>query len=91
MRANQIAEFSYIMLIAIRYPICAQVGVVQFDKSLKERTGSKKLLLKQREVEEVFASGRDLRPAMVRTSAMVAFCSINIVEKSFSELQIRLE
>ena len=48
--ANQIAEFSYVKLIA-SWPI--QVGVVLFDKALillRERMGSKKLLLNQKEV-----------------------------------------
>ena len=38
------------------------VSVVPFDNALmllRERMGSKKLLLKQREVAEAFASGRD--------------------------------
>ena len=64
-----------------------------FDNALmllRERIGSRKFLLKQREVAEAFASGRDafiIRPATVRNFATVAFHSIDNFEKSFSELQ----
>ena len=54
--------------------ICAQVGFKRFNKALillRERMGSKKLLVKQR---EAFESGRVsvFRPATVRTYATVA-------------------
>ena len=61
----------------IRDQICAQVGFKRFNKVLillRERMGSKKLLLKQREAAEAFTSGRVsvFGPATVRTFAMVA-------------------
>ena len=62
----------------IRDEICAQVVVVAaFDNAvmlLRERMGSKKLLLKQREAVEAFMCGRVsvFRPATVRTFATVA-------------------
>ena len=51
--------------------------VAEFDNALvllRERMGSKKLVLKQREAAEAFASGRVsvFRPATVRTCATVA-------------------
>ena len=61
-RANQIAEFSYVTLINRFVTI---VGVVPFDKALivsdvaERKMGSRKLLLKQKEVAEAFASWRD--------------------------------
>ena len=45
----------------IRDQICARVVVAEFDNGLmllRERMGSKKLLLKQREAAEAFASGK---------------------------------
>ena len=61
----------------IRDQTCAQVGFKQFNKALillRERMGSKKLLLKQREAAEAFASGRVsvFGPATVKTCAPVA-------------------
>ena len=77
------------------------MGVVLFDNALmllRERMGSKKLFLKERKVaEEAFASGRDTFVSLLtsyskkKTFAMVAFHSMDIVEKSFSEPQIWLE
>ena len=57
--------------------ICAQVVVAAFDNALmllRERMGSKKLLLKQMEAVEAFASGRVsvFGPATERTYATVA-------------------
>lgn len=46
----------------VQNQVYAQVGVVAFDNVLmllRERMVHKKLLLKQREVVEVFTSGRD--------------------------------
>ena len=61
----------------IRDQIYAQVGFKRFNKALmllRERMGSKKLLLNQREAAEAFESGRVsvFRPATVRTCATVA-------------------
>ena len=61
----------------IRDQICVQVGFKRFNKALillRERMGSKKLLLKQREAAEAFESGRVsvFRPTTVRTCATVA-------------------
>ena len=61
----------------IRDQICARVVVAEFDNGLmllRERMGSKKLLLKQREAAETSASGRVsvLGPATVRTFPTVA-------------------
>ena len=58
----------------IRDQICAQVVVAGFDNALmllRERMGSKRLLLKQREAAEPFESGRVplFGPATVRTFA----------------------
>ena len=58
--------------------------------------GSKKLLLKQKGVAEVFASGRDafVSSPIIYSIAVLPrmhFHSIDIAKKSFSELQIWLE
>ena len=81
----------------IRDQICAQVGFKRFNKALillRERMGSKKLLLKQREAAEAFASGRVsvFRPATVRSFATVAYFSRHRwCWEGFSELQIWVE
>ena len=57
--------------------------------------GSKKLLLKQKEVAEAFTSWRDLFVSFPTTFATDAFPqhfhSIDIAKKSSSELQVGLE
>ena len=77
-RTNQFGEISYITLMAtFRDQIWAQVVVAEFDNAvvlLRERMGSKYLLLKQTEAAEAFASGKVsvFGPATVKTFATVA-------------------
>ena len=60
-RANQISEFRYVIVNGyIRDQICAQVVDAAFDNALmllRERMGSKKLLLHQREQRKLSSLG----------------------------------
>ena len=62
---------------------------------LRERMGSKKLLLKQKKVAEAFLLEEMhlsvLRPATVALLPRMHFHSIDIAKKSLSELQVWLE
>ena len=55
--------------------------------------GSRKLLLKQKEVAEAFASWRDVFVSFPTsyTIALLHFHSMDIAKKSLSELQVWLE
>ena len=55
--------------------------------------GSRKLLLKQKEVAEAFASWRDVFVSFTTsyTIALLHFHSMDIAKKSLSELQVWLE
>ena len=96
MHANQIAEFSYVTLIASWPILCTSWCCAVWQSSdVAERMGSRKFLLKQKEVAEAFASWRDalsvFRPAALALLPLMHFHTIDIAKKSLSELQVWLE
>ena len=96
-RANQVAEFSYmyITLIASWYKLvlCRLTKLWLCLMLPREKMGSRKLLLKQKEVAEAFASWRDAFVSFTTsyTIALLHFHSMDIAKKSLSELQVWLE